>query len=77
MNLIFVHIIMGNIFSESNEDDEPIILDENEQPTKKIKQNKNNTEESFNFESSSKVKTRRKRNNLKNKSKANRKQNYY
>jgi hypothetical protein len=68
---------MGNIFSESNEDDEPIILDENEQPTKKIKQNKNNTEESFNFESSSKVKTRRKRNNLKNKSKANRKQNYY
>jgi hypothetical protein len=68
---------MGNIFSDSNEDEELVILEENEQPTKKIKQSKNNAEESFNFESSSKIKTRRRKTILKNKSKANRKQNYY
>lgn len=77
MNLIFVHIIMGNIFSESNEDDELVILEENDQPTKKIKQIKNNTEEDYNFEQPTKPKTKRRRTNLKNKSKANRKQNYY
>jgi hypothetical protein len=70
---------MGNIFSElNNESDESDnnILDENKESIKKIKQNKNIVEED-NFEhETSKIKTRRKRSNLKNKSKANKKYNY-
>ena len=71
---------MGNIFSElNNESDESDnnILDENKESIKKIKQNKNIVEEEDNFEhETSKIKTRRKRSNLKNKSKANKKYNY-
>lgn len=62
---------MGNIFSESSnkEDIDEEILDENEIFTKKVKQSKSQSEE---YSEPSKNKTKRRKINIKTKSKANR-----
>ena len=62
---------MGNIFSDSydNEDTDQEILDENEVSTKKVKQSKSQYEE---YAEPSKNKTKRRKINIKTKSKANR-----
>jgi hypothetical protein len=62
---------MGNIFSDSsdNEDIDEEILDENEIPTKKVRQSKIQSEE---YIEPSKNKTKRRKINVKTKSKANR-----
>jgi hypothetical protein len=62
---------MGNIFSDSsnNEDIDGEILDENELSTKKVKQSKIQSEE---YIEPSKNKTKRRKINIKTKSKANR-----
>ena len=62
---------MGNIFSDSydNEDTDQEILDENEVSTKKVKQSKSQYEE---YVEPLKNKTKRRKINVKTKSKANR-----
>jgi len=62
---------MGNIFSDAsnNEDINEEILDENEIPTKKVRQSKIQSEE---YTEPSKNKTKRRKINVKTKSKANR-----
>jgi hypothetical protein len=69
-----IYIIMGNILSDSNDREEDLDeLEELEETEKKSKKTKANSHDSSSQDPSSKVKTRRRRGqNIRTKSKANR-----